>query len=124
MDNKQPEPRRFIIKNPIRSIPQICWIAIFVSIAWSGYGVAGKGGLGHFFVLMLLSFPLSWVCELSSISQRVEVGDGTLTLTLIIVLLIIGYFQWFILLPYVIMKSKKFFNKKPKQEKAKGRGQL
>ena len=120
MDNKYSERRRSIIKNPIRSIPQICWIAIFVCIAWSGYGVAGKSGLAHFFVLMLLSFPLSWVCELSSISQRVEMGDGALTLTPIIVFFIIGYFQWFILLSYVIMKSKKLFNKKCKQARANG----
>ena len=82
---------------------KLFWIMAFVGNAVAGYGVKGEESLFYGIVLILLTFPicLSLIFLVDVIPPNFDMGPpASSDLLLYIFMFAIGYFQWFVLIPF------------------------
>ena len=98
-------------KHPVLLISQMCWIGVFIFFGYSGYGASGETGLATEIFLMMMSFPSCFILRLFSPFLELKNVDS-ISFGLVATFFIIGYLQWFVLLPFLFGKIKAFFRKR------------
>ncbi len=99
-----------------RIISGVLWSLLFVYLGYVSYDVHGDEALANYLIFMALSFPSSvglqfflrdtYLLDMFLGGAPSYVQEGVLTFLFALV----GYFQWFILLPWIIMKVRRLRN--------------
>lgn len=84
----------------------ILWLGLFLFAAVRGYG---ESGLESFIFLSTLSFPSSFLLNLVPIFNPNAVGK--ITFLYLVAVFIVGFLQWFVLVPYLFEKITDFFKR-------------
>lgn len=85
------------------------WIGFFLFFAIRGYGESGESGLAFAIFLTIMSFPSSLLLNLIPIFNPNVMSS--ISFIYLVVLFILGFLQWFILIPYLFGKVISIFKK-------------
>ncbi len=103
--------------NNIKLILTIPWVLLFIYLGYTSYDVSGDDAMGSAMLHIAITFPLCvpfiFIVKVLNIVPPSGSSEGLIRhLTFEVFFFVIGYLQWFILLPWIINKGIKSLNKK------------
>lgn len=118
-----------VVINRILLLLKLLWVLLFAYLGYISYDVGGEDALGYYIVFMILAFPSSLMFQyilrtldslgLFPFNTHSFVSELFFTLSF----MLLGYFQWFICIPWLIKKVKIIIEtqlKKKRQENKLG----
>lgn len=104
------EPKeRSTITVALGMILGMLWIGFFLFFAIKGYGESGETGLAFAIFLTIMSFPSSLLLNLIPIFNPNVMSS--ISFIYLVAIFILGFLQWFILIPYLFGKVIAIFKK-------------